>query len=198
MSFAAGDAVAVGLVSARATALTKGALHTMFVTKMKTLAALVLALTMIVGVTGVLAYHILAAEADRKEKPKPDKETIQGTWEVVSLTSDTKVSNKETMLLKNSAWVFEKDKFLITGKTEMEDVTIEGPYKLDPTKKPRTIDIIMKTPKADKKRTIEGVYKLEGDELTICIPLGRDKPRPTEFKAEEGSLRSLIVLKRKK
>lgn len=83
MSFAAGEAMAGGLVSAQAAALTKGVLHTMFVTKMKTVAALVLVLTTILGGAGVFAYHLWATEAEAKNK---DKEDIQGTWKVESIT----------------------------------------------------------------------------------------------------------------
>ena len=179
--------------------LRKGVLHTMFVTKMKTGAALVLALTLSVGGTGVFAYHILATETDKKEKPKSDQETIQGTCEVVSLTADKGLRAQEAMLLRNAAWIFEKDKFLLKGQIAMRvDVTVEGPYKLDPAKMPRTIDITMKAPGGNQEQKIEGIYKLNGDDLTLCIPQGQNNRRPTEFKAEEGDKQCLLVFKRKK
>ncbi|HEY7425230.1 MAG TPA: TIGR03067 domain-containing protein [Gemmataceae bacterium] len=171
----------------------------MFVTKMKTGAALVLALTLIAGGTGVLAYPIRAPEADKKEKPKSDQETIQGTWEVVSLTADKGLTAQEAMLLKNAAWIFEKDKFLIKGQIALRvDVNVEGPYKLNPARMPRTIDITMKAPGGKQEQKIEGIYKLNGDDLTLCIPQGQNNRRPTEFKAEEGGKQCLLVFKRKK
>jgi RNA polymerase sigma factor (sigma-70 family) len=79
LHFAAGEAAADGLVSAQAVALTKGVLHTMFMTKVKTVAALGLALAVLAGGTGVTC--MLATEPDAK---KAHKEAIQGVWKVVS------------------------------------------------------------------------------------------------------------------
>ena len=47
-----------------------------------------------------------------------------------------------------------------------------------------------------------GIYKLEGDNLTICfralVPGGDDVRRPTEFHAKEGSRAGLAVYKRRR
>jgi hypothetical protein len=40
-----------------------------------------------------------------------------------------------------------------------------------------------------------GIYKLDGDTLTICLE-ARGNERPTEFATKEGSVANLIVLKR--
>src|SRR5581483_554631 len=67
LDFAAGDASALGLVSAQAAALTKGVLHTMFVSKMKILAGWVLAL----GVVLSLVFRILPKEPIADPDPTP-------------------------------------------------------------------------------------------------------------------------------
>ncbi len=70
-------------------------------------------------------------------------------------------------------------------------------YTLDSSKQPKWIDVdggggAMQT----------GIYKLEGDELTICMgPAFRDGksiPRPTEFKSNTDNMRGVLVLKRLK
>jgi uncharacterized protein (TIGR03067 family) len=45
--------------------------------------------------------------------------------------------------------------------------------------------------------TFRGIYKLEGDTLTICMRHGAEE-RPTEFKSEEGSRAYLYVFRRVK
>ena len=192
MSFAAGNVAAGGLVSAQAAELTKGVLHTMFVTKMKTLAALVLALTMIVGGTGVFAYHILATELDAK---KMDTENIKGTWKVESATmngQDPKDAKGER--IKNPTFEITADKMLVKFNEGIREAT----YTLDPTAKPKRIDMTSQGEGDEKGETVPGIYKLEGDTLTICFSCARQTERPTEFVSKEGSDTILLILKRVK
>jgi RNA polymerase sigma factor (sigma-70 family) len=189
-SFAAASPTAVGIVSAQAVALTKGVLHTMFVTKMKMLAALVLALAVVVGGSGGFAYHLLATEADAK---KTDTENIQGTWKVESIAMNGQEKDGKGELLKKSTFEITADKML----AKFDEGTKPSTYTLDPAAKPKMIDI---TPSEGdgKGQTVPGIYKLEGDTLTICFPCGRQMERPTEFVSKEGSDTILIVLKREK
>ncbi|HTU92729.1 MAG TPA: sigma-70 family RNA polymerase sigma factor [Gemmataceae bacterium] len=192
MSFAAGNVAAGGLVSAQAAELTKGVLHTMFVTKMKTLAALVLALTMIVGGTGVFAYHILATELDAK---KMDTENIKGTWKVESATmngQDPKDAKGER--IKNPTFEITADKMLLKFKEGIREAT----YTFDPAAKPKRIDMTSQGEGDEKGETVPGIYKLEGDTLTICFSCARQTERPTEFVSKEGSDTILLILKRVK
>lgn len=63
--------------------------------------------------------------------------------------------------------------------------------KIDPDKKPATIDI-MPSDGAEKGKTFPGIYKLEKGELTLVFAEKGD--RPTEFKGEGDVL--LMTLKK--
>jgi uncharacterized protein (TIGR03067 family) len=57
--------------------------------------------------------------------------------------------------------------------------------ELDPSRDPKAIDVIPDGGK-DRGERVLGIYKLEGDRLTICMA-APGKPRPKEFKADKGS-----------
>jgi uncharacterized protein (TIGR03067 family) len=57
--------------------------------------------------------------------------------------------------------------------------------ELDPAREPKTIDVIPDGGRNRGERVL-GIYKLEGDQLTICMA-APGQPRPQEFQAEKGS-----------
>jgi uncharacterized protein (TIGR03067 family) len=115
-----------------------------------------------------------------------DAANLQGTWIVESAMVDGKEEND----IKGDKMTFKDGK--ITVKTKEKDE--KGTYKIDPSQKPKTIDV-----KEDGKDKVhQGIYKLEGDRLTICIPEKAGRERPTEFTGKEGSKQMLIELKREK
>jgi uncharacterized protein (TIGR03067 family) len=67
---------------------------------------------------------------------------------------------------------------------------------LDHKAKPAAI-ILKITTGADVDRVVKGIYKLEGDTLTICVA-EPDKDRPTAFASKEGTGHTLLVFKRVK
>ncbi|HYV37713.1 MAG TPA: TIGR03067 domain-containing protein [Gemmataceae bacterium] len=123
---------------------------------------------------------------------KKDQAAFQGKWQVESIKSgDGKEPPKEA--LADLIVVIKGDEMKLTVK----DSTVQTfKVKLDSTKKPKAIDF-EHVDGPDKGKTEQGIYKLEGEKLTI-VTNDFEGGRPTEFVAKEGSKHQLIVLKKTK
>lgn len=194
LAFAAGQMAGTGTVPTPAVTLAEGVLRMMWVTKLKIAVTVLLAISAGSTLTGVLIHRALAnpplqtITADRDEKPKSDKDALQGTWIPVSAEEGgKKVPEEEIKEAKNFEFSGDKVTFPIKGESK------EFVYKLDSTKKPKQIDFFF-----SKTEIAEGIYELDGDKLTLCITKPDHGERPTKFDSTEGRERVLIVLKRKK
>jgi RNA polymerase sigma-70 factor (ECF subfamily) len=182
---AAGTAAA-GAIPATVAALTKGVLRAMFLSKLKTVAAVALAVAVAAG-TALCVRQALADKppAAGKGADQKDEEKILGTWALVSAEAggkkvpEEKVKEARLVFAAGGKW---------TGKFPKGDQ--EGTYKLDPARKPKEITFT-----GQEGKTQPGVYKLDGDTLTICIN-EEGNERPTEFASKEGTKLTLIVFKR--
>jgi RNA polymerase sigma factor (sigma-70 family) len=186
---AAGQAAA-GAIPASVAALTKGVLRAMFLSKVKIVAAAVLALSVAVACTVVGARRALADKpaAAGKEGAQKEEEKIVGTWAFQSLVQGGQKQPEEDV--KEAKLTFAPDGKLAAKLPKGEK---EGTYKLDPAQKPKAITLTTET-----GGTILGIYKLEGDTLTLCMGHENDNDRPAEFASKEGTKVVLVVLKRQK
>lgn len=137
----------------------------------------------------VLAAGLLLA-ADSKDDIKKELDPLQGTWVAVSLERDGKALPEDQ--LKILTRTVKGDQYVITRSGETVG---KGSFKVDPTKKPKTIDI---TRDEAKDGVILGIYELDGDKYKICYSAPGSKERPKEFAAKEGSGNTLAVWKRDK
>lgn len=135
----------------------------------------------LVSITCVL----LAADDAVRE----DLKTFQGEWVLVSFQKEGEdlpaTTIKARLTVKGERWLYESD----VGEWS-------ATFKIDSSRSPKTIDMTIGT--GDTARLQRGIYKIEGDTLTICRAVGRGgEERPKEFPGDHKG-RVLIVWKRAK
>lgn len=193
------------LASSSVATLTEGVVHAMFVSKMKIAALVLFAVGVIAAGTGMLTArggpgekHIPAASGDKlalapedqaakpaADQGKDDKELIQGLWNLAELEGGPE---------KLPSDFKEKFKLLFdNGKLfGLEGGAFgQGTYAIDPSKKPKTLDL-----KVRDEQGVKSIYLLDGDTLKMCASARPDAARPTEFKASEDVI--VLTLKREK
>ena len=210
--FAAGEVVGV-FGTARAVALSKGVLHTMLLTKMKSAAALLLGV-LLFGTVGGLAYRALAGEPGQGPKPaaaaaekaepvdrpapKEDQEAIQGTWRVASIAVNGKEwDDEEGRRQKTAVWTITADKMNVNIDEPRRHEKAHFTYTLDSKQTPKTLDVAPWDVQAGVRgETIPEVYSLDGDTLRICNGVAPNRERPKEVGSKAGSQTALYTLKR--
>ena len=138
-----------------------------------------------VALSGLIALQALAGETAGK---------LNGTWKAVAGTERGKKVPKE--LLENSDLILRihGDRYTVTLNGKIEE---EGTLKTDTSTKPARIDLKVEKGK-HKGKSVEGIYRLDGDTLSISIGRPGHKERPGAFTSKEGSDCTAFVLKRQK
>ena len=124
---------------------------------------------------------------------KKELHAMAGTWRAVSVERDGKAAPGEA--LKELVMTRDVSGKVVIRRREM--VVLESMVKkLDPSKKPKTIDMEQVVGE-HKGKIIQGIYEIDGDTLRVCLAQP-GKERPTEFSAKAGSSNALAVYKREK
>jgi uncharacterized protein (TIGR03067 family) len=149
-----------------------------------------------VAIAAALLFGVAAVRAG-DPATSDDKAALQGTWRLTALEIDSQVIPLEklkdgdkvligTLVIREDGYSFQ------LGKTRLEFT-----FRVDPTKKPHAIDLIVRDG-PDKGKTYHGIYKLEDNTYTICRNVQPDKDRPDEFATRPASGLMKVVWTREK
>jgi uncharacterized protein (TIGR03067 family) len=124
----------------------------------------------------------------KEEAAAKELKQLAGTWIPTSAQVNGSIASPEEVRKMKVVLAGEKWTLHLEGKTA------EATFKIDPTKKPKTIDF---HPANAKGQVLVGIYELNGDTLRICLPEpSTGKERPTEFSGKDG--KSLTIYEREK
>jgi uncharacterized protein (TIGR03067 family) len=146
----------------------------------------------------IVAAGLLAAGAARADDPaKAELAQLEGTWAVTAREFMGKKASEEDIKKLKAKIVVKGDMVTVKSLDVDEEVVVaEGKLKLDPTTKPKSLDVTF-TGGANKGETGLAIYELTGDALKVCIAVGEDK-RPTEFAGPKNQEWIYIEYKREK
>jgi uncharacterized protein (TIGR03067 family) len=131
--------------------------------------------------TGFAAWPGLTRHVDRLR-------SLEGTWAFRSLEVDGQPL--PSAMLTSSHLLFDGDRF----RMESPEATYEGVFTIGVEQEPHRIDIdFIEGPEAGNR--CEGLFQLDGDQLTICLGLAGSS-RPKRFATTAGSGHALEVLVR--
>src|SRR5712692_8409755 len=132
----------------------------------------------------------IAVDSPKNDEANMEQEKMQGTWAAVSYVENGQEVEPKKAWIR---WVFKGDK--VTFPYAVDEASVSGTFKLDPSKKPKAIDMTFSPAPGEKKdRTMQGIYEMEGDTLKICCgPHG--VKRATEFKSKAGTKHIMVVFK---
>ncbi len=135
----------------------------------------------------------VAQNAKEPEKPKDDRERLQGSWHIVEVrTGEGPRSPREAS--KDQIWVFTRDKLVFNYA---DGSSTEMAYQVDPKQTPKAIDLAP-TAVPEKGYTFKGIYEIDGDRLTVYYSrnVSPDAKRPARFDSEKLPGDRFFVLKR--
>ena len=138
-----------------------------------------------------LAVGLLIAADGGKDTATKEGSGLEGTWAITSVVRNDNPLPEDR--LKDAKFVFQGERFV---QKQGDKTLAKGTFRLDPDKRPPTIDLTMSEGE-EKGKSILGVYQLEDDVLTIC-GAGPGQERPTEFAAKDGSGHTLVTCIRAK
>jgi len=144
----------------------------------------------LLGAWFALTFALGSAGADDK---KPAAPKLDGKWVYESQT----IGGQElSPARRGEIWIEVKDgSFLRCGKGGLRQ---ELRLTLDVAREPAEFTLVFKHPATDKVSESKGIYKLDGDRLSLCYD-NTGRTRPAKFESPDGRDEIVLsVLKRAK
>jgi uncharacterized protein (TIGR03067 family) len=140
-----------------------------------------------------LAASIVVGAPALKDPPKKDS-GIVGEWVVES----TMLGGKAGKVASTLRYEFTADGQWIIRRDGAAVKAVPRQYKVNEKANPATIDITyQKDGAGGQPPDMLGIYKIDGDTLTLCYTPGGGE-RPTTFEPADGVKVAVLVLKRVK
>jgi uncharacterized protein (TIGR03067 family) len=138
----------------------------------------------------LLTLTLTIAAPAAKDPPKKEGPSLVGDWAIEAVTVGGQHKQVPPRALR---FTFQAD-----GTLAVQDGGAPRPltYKADPKADPAHLDII--PPAAAGRSPSWGIYKIDGDTLTICLDQAPGSERPKDFASPAGSLMTVYVFKRVK
>jgi uncharacterized protein (TIGR03067 family) len=137
----------------------------------------------------LLAVCGLRLAAAGGEGPKGDLKKLQGVWRPVKL-------ERAGQTVADGA--LPGARFVVAGNALLfkvgDQTLLDVRFALKPGPTPAAIDLTSEAG-TSRETTLCGIYRLEGNQLTLCWPLGADQRRPATF-AEKGKDVATLTLER--
>ena len=140
---------------------------------------------MTLGLLSLLSLTLVAAPEPENEK---EQAQFAGTWVLETIVTDGETLPDQ--VAKAFKMTFKGDTYVI----QLGQQKVEGTFRLDPAKMPKTIDIIPDNG-PDRGKTQPGIYEFTGEKLRICAAQpGKDRPTDFETKGKTGY--TMMVLRK--
>jgi uncharacterized protein (TIGR03067 family) len=132
------------------------------------------------------------ADAAKAGLDKAELKKLQGKWYVTRMEH----GGKATPAKQLTELLLEVSDGKMTTREGAAVKEEDAVVALDPRAKPAAIDLKV-TSGPDAGKVVKGIYKLEGDALTVCVA-EPGKERPAAFAAKEGTGLTLMAFRKAK
>jgi RNA polymerase sigma factor (sigma-70 family) len=142
---------------------------------------------------GASPFRAQPQQADRTAGPEPREEVrremlqLKGAWSSMRTVESTVNGVPQEPKQFKMIWSIDRD--TITDSDEERFASKTFRYTLDLSKNPKALDLTV----LNDGLTLYGIYRLEGDSLTVCLSAGE---RPKDFEARPGQFRLLLQFHR--